>query len=102
MKISTNVRTGKKVQLTSWKSPSDPSIGSFSAVFMFLVFLKLSFGKKVAHIGAVVHGTVKIFIGIPNMYSVFRDGFTLVDDKEGTFYLTFLFEPVFLDKFCLE
>ena len=31
MKISTNVRTGKKVQLTSWKSPSDPSIGSFSA-----------------------------------------------------------------------
>jgi hypothetical protein len=31
MKISTNVRTGKKVQLTSWKSPSDPSMGSFSA-----------------------------------------------------------------------
>nr|POE90711.1 g-type lectin s-receptor-like serine/threonine-protein kinase [Quercus suber] len=30
MKISTNVRIGSKVQLTSWQSPSDPSIGSFS------------------------------------------------------------------------
>ena len=29
MKISTNERTGEKVKLTSWKSPSDPSIGSF-------------------------------------------------------------------------
>ena len=31
MKISANERTGEKVQLTSWKSPSDPSIGSFTA-----------------------------------------------------------------------
>ncbi|XP_075664806.1 G-type lectin S-receptor-like serine/threonine-protein kinase At1g11300 [Castanea sativa] len=30
MKLSTNKRTGEKVQLTSWKSPSDPSIGSFT------------------------------------------------------------------------
>nr|POE89096.1 g-type lectin s-receptor-like serine/threonine-protein kinase [Quercus suber] len=30
MKISANERTCEKVQLTSWKSPSDPSIGSFS------------------------------------------------------------------------
>ena len=29
MKLSTNERTGEKVKLTSWKSPSDPSIGSF-------------------------------------------------------------------------
>ncbi|KAM4102870.1 hypothetical protein ACJW30_06G035300 [Castanea mollissima] len=33
MKIGANARTGKKVQLTSWKSPSDPSIGSFSLGF---------------------------------------------------------------------
>ena len=31
MKLSTNLRKDEKVQLTSWKSPSDPSIGSFSA-----------------------------------------------------------------------
>ncbi|KAI6703896.1 hypothetical protein NL676_013032 [Syzygium grande] len=31
MKLSTNSRTNEKQALTSWKSPSDPSIGSFSA-----------------------------------------------------------------------
>ena len=31
MKLNTNLRTDQRVQLTSWKSPSDPSIGSFSA-----------------------------------------------------------------------
>jgi hypothetical protein len=31
MKISINVTSGEKVQLTSWKNPSDPSIGNFSA-----------------------------------------------------------------------
>ena len=31
MKISTNFRKNQRVQLTSWKSPSDPSIGRFSS-----------------------------------------------------------------------
>ncbi|KAG2685393.1 hypothetical protein I3760_10G123400 [Carya illinoinensis] len=48
-KIITNVITGKNVQLTSWKSPSDPSVGTFSI------------------------------------------GYSLVDDKEGTFYFSFSF-----------
>ena len=30
MKLGTNLRKDQRVQLTSWKSPSDPSIGSFS------------------------------------------------------------------------
>lgn len=31
MRLSTNVRTGEKVELTSWKSSSDPSTGSFTS-----------------------------------------------------------------------
>jgi len=31
MKLSTNVRTGTKVEITSWKSPSNPSVGSISS-----------------------------------------------------------------------
>ncbi|KAK7338983.1 hypothetical protein VNO77_19618 [Canavalia gladiata] len=31
MKLSTNKTTSEKVELTSWKSPSNPSIGSFSS-----------------------------------------------------------------------
>ncbi|KAG6692440.1 hypothetical protein I3842_10G114500 [Carya illinoinensis] len=30
MKISANIITGEKVQLTSWKSQSDPAVGTFS------------------------------------------------------------------------
>ncbi|KEH22732.1 G-type lectin S-receptor-like Serine/Threonine-kinase [Medicago truncatula] len=30
MKLSVNKRTGKSIKLTSWKSPSDPSVGNFS------------------------------------------------------------------------
>ncbi|KAL3741987.1 hypothetical protein ACJRO7_017468 [Eucalyptus globulus] len=59
MKLSTNSRTNEKQALTSWKSPSDPSIGSFSA--------------------------------IPEMQSVYINGFNLVDDHEGTVYLTYSF-----------
>nr|POE93692.1 g-type lectin s-receptor-like serine/threonine-protein kinase [Quercus suber] len=31
MKLGNNLRTNQKIQLTSWKSPSDPSTGRFSA-----------------------------------------------------------------------
>ncbi|XVF42896.1 hypothetical protein PTKIN_Ptkin01aG0402700 [Pterospermum kingtungense] len=42
MRIRTNARTSEKVQLTSWKSSSDPSNGSFSLGLR--TFLKSSFG----------------------------------------------------------
>jgi hypothetical protein len=89
MKISTDVRTGKKVQLTSWKSPSDPSIGNFSAgidVRNLPEFLVWNDGSPYWRSGP---WNSRAFIGIPNMNPVYLDGFSLVDDKEGTFYLTF-------------
>ncbi|RVW13825.1 G-type lectin S-receptor-like serine/threonine-protein kinase [Vitis vinifera] len=70
MKISADTDSGEKVVLTSWKSPSDPSIGSFSLGMNPLNILKHSSGMAVIHIGEVVHGTV-------------------VDDKAGTVYETF-------------
>ncbi|XWS10719.1 hypothetical protein CRYUN_Cryun38cG0022000 [Craigia yunnanensis] len=39
MKISTNVRTGKKVQLRSWKSPSDPSDDHQEETYYFTYLL---------------------------------------------------------------
>jgi hypothetical protein len=37
------------------------------------------------------------------MNSVYLDGFSLVEDEEGTFYLTFSFSnESFPVKFCLE
>jgi hypothetical protein len=89
MKISTDVRTGKKVQLTSWKSPSDPSIGNFSAgidVRVLPEFFVWNDGSPYWRSGP---WNSRVFIGIQKMYSVYHDGFSLVDDKEGTFYFTF-------------
>ena len=58
MKLSANVRTGKKVQITSWKSPLIHPLEYSLVVLNLLVFHKYSFGKTVARIGAVVHGMV--------------------------------------------
>jgi hypothetical protein len=93
MKISTDVRTGEKMQLTSWKSPSDPSIGigNFSAGIDVrnLPEFFIWNGSRLIWRSGPWNGHV--FIGVPNMYSAYRDGFSLVEDKEGAFYLTFIF-----------
>ncbi|RVW13830.1 G-type lectin S-receptor-like serine/threonine-protein kinase [Vitis vinifera] len=65
MKISTNTNTGEKVVLTSWKSPSDPSIGSFSLGMNPLNIPKYSSGMAVIHIGEVVHGAVRYLLEYP-------------------------------------
>jgi hypothetical protein len=91
MKISTDVKTGKKVQLRSWKSPSDPSIGNFSAGIDVRNLPELFIWNDSRLYWRSGPWNGQVFIGIPNMYSVYRDGFTLVDDKEGTFYLSFSF-----------
>ncbi|XP_030439805.1 G-type lectin S-receptor-like serine/threonine-protein kinase At1g11330 [Syzygium oleosum] len=94
MKLSTNVRTNEKQVLTSWKSPSDPSIGSFSISLEPLnipeVFLWN--GTTLSWRSGPWNG--KVFIGVPQMESVYLDGFSLVDDKEGAVYLTYNFAEV--------
>ena len=91
MKISANSRTGKKVQLTSWKSPSDPSIGSFSSGFDPLsIGLPQSFiWKERSPYWRSGQWNGRIFIGVPNMYSAFGDGYSIETDEEGTCSLSF-------------
>ncbi|KAB1199481.1 hypothetical protein CJ030_MR0G022774 [Morella rubra] len=91
MKVSTNVKTGNKVQLTSWKSPSDPSTGTFSAGIDFHSLPEIFIWNASSPYWRSGPWNGQIFIGIPNMNSVYLDGFALVDDKEGTYYLDFAF-----------
>ncbi|KAL5744182.1 hypothetical protein ACOSQ2_027298 [Xanthoceras sorbifolium] len=98
MKLSSHMRTGPIVQLTSWKSPSDPSPGSFS------------FGIESSNIPEAiiwkdsrVHGRTgpwdgQVFIGLPQMYSIYLDGFKLLVDDQArvvTFTFSFLNSTVF-------
>ncbi|XP_062160914.1 G-type lectin S-receptor-like serine/threonine-protein kinase At1g11330 isoform X2 [Alnus glutinosa] len=88
MEIGTDVRTGKKVQLTSWKSPSDPSIGNFSAgidVRNLPEFFVWNDGNPYWRSGP---WNSRIFIGVPDMDSSYLNGFSI---REGTFSFTFTF-----------
>ncbi|KAJ9690237.1 hypothetical protein PVL29_012741 [Vitis rotundifolia] len=89
MKISTDTNTGEKVVLTSWKSPSDPSIGSLSAGINPLSIPQLFIWNGSQPYWRSGPWDGQIFIGIPDMNSVLHNGFQVVDDKEGTVYATF-------------
>ncbi|KAE8125205.1 hypothetical protein FH972_020038 [Carpinus fangiana] len=94
--------TCKKVRLTSWKSPSDPSIGNLSAgidVRNFPEFFIWNGSRLIWRSGPWNN---QVFIGVPNMLSTYHYGFSLEDDKEGTFYLSFILNESFPTKFVLN
>ncbi|XP_075665778.1 G-type lectin S-receptor-like serine/threonine-protein kinase SD1-13 [Castanea sativa] len=91
IKPSTNVITGKKVLLTSWTSPSDLSAGSFSVGIQPLSLPQAFIWKDGSPYWGSGPWNSRAFTGISYMDSVYLDGFSLVDDHEGTSYLSFNF-----------
>ncbi|XP_059436884.1 G-type lectin S-receptor-like serine/threonine-protein kinase At1g11330 [Corylus avellana] len=91
MKISTNVTSGKKVQLTSWKNPSDPSIGNFSAGIVVRNLPEFFIWNGSSTYWRSGPWNSLVFIGVREMNSVYLNGFSLVDDQEGTFYFSYAF-----------
>ena len=91
MKFSTNVRTGEKVQFSPWKGPSDPSIGSFSSGIqpqtrsLVQIFIWKD-GRPFWRSGP---WNSRSFIGLPEMYSIYHDGFSLTEDQDGTYSFSF-------------
>ncbi|KAJ7968435.1 G-type lectin S-receptor-like Serine/Threonine-kinase [Quillaja saponaria] len=91
MKISTDKRTGEKVQLTSWKGSSDPSIGSYSFSLESLNVPEVFIWNGTSPYWRSGPWNGRIFTGILGMYSVYLNGFKLGDEREGTVYLTYAF-----------
>ncbi|KAK4587978.1 hypothetical protein RGQ29_019110 [Quercus rubra] len=102
MKVSANVRTGKKVQITSWKSPSDPSIGIFSFGIQPPRLPQAFIWKDGSPYWRSGPWNSRIFIGIPDMDSVYLNGFNFVDGQDGNFYLTYAYEDKSLSYFALN
>jgi hypothetical protein len=103
MKISTNFRKNQRVQLTSWKSPSDPSFGSFSSG----IDQQNTPGAFIWKDGHPYWRTGpwngQAFIGIYNTNPQYHNGYTVVDDKEGTVFATFAYvNELPLSKFVLD
>ncbi|XP_075665015.1 G-type lectin S-receptor-like serine/threonine-protein kinase At1g11300 [Castanea sativa] len=89
MKLSTNLRTDQRVQLTSWKSPSDPSIGSFSVGIDAPNIPEIFHWKEGHPYWRSGPWNGQVFLGIPNWNPLYRTRFIVVDDKQGTFFETF-------------
>ncbi|KAF7803577.1 receptor-like serine/threonine-protein kinase SD1-8 isoform X1 [Senna tora] len=92
MKISANRFTGKKMHFVSWKTPSDPSSGYFSATLERLDVPEVFFwvnGTKPYWRTGPWNGIV--FIGTPQMSNGYLYGWSVVNQADGTVYLTFNF-----------
>ncbi|CAK9181284.1 unnamed protein product [Ilex paraguariensis] len=91
MRIGYDAKTGERNLLTSWKSPSNPSSGTFSAGVDTLNIPQffLRNGSHPYWRSGPWNG--QIFIGIPRMYTFYLNGFNLVNDKEGSVYLAFTY-----------
>ena len=87
MEVSTNINTGEKQELTSWKSPSDPSIGSFSTGIdpsnipqIFVWNGSHPFWRSGPWNGQTL-------IGVPDMN--YLKGFDIVNDEYGNVSISF-------------
>ncbi|KAM3701541.1 hypothetical protein ACB098_05G180100 [Castanea mollissima] len=90
MKFSTNVRTGEKVQFSSWKSPSDPSIGSFSSDLQPQTqsLVQLFIWKDGRPFWRIGPWNSRSSIEKPKMNSIYHDRFCLTEDEDGTYYFS--------------
>ncbi|KAL1289339.1 hypothetical protein AAHE18_20G050500 [Arachis hypogaea] len=105
MKISANRITGKKVNVTSWRTPHDPSIGDFSVSLERLSIPEAFIwrGESQPHWRSGPWNG-QIFIGIPDMTANYIDGFYMSgkdEESNGTYYLSYSYANHNLRMFAL-
>ncbi|GKV50499.1 hypothetical protein SLEP1_g57202 [Rubroshorea leprosula] len=99
MKLGVDLRTGKKIQGTSWKSPTDPSVGNFSVGIEPSGVPQTFVWKNSQPYWRSGQWNGEVFVGIEYMtYSDLRM-FSLDIDQGKTFYLSYTTSP---DKFLLD
>ncbi|KAK7338992.1 hypothetical protein VNO77_19628 [Canavalia gladiata] len=98
MKLSSNENTGEKVELRSWKSPSNPSVGSFSSSAVARLNIPQVFiWNETKPIWRSGPWNGQVFIGVPTMGTYFPS-FHGGDDGEGNTEIYFT-KPSVLDFF---
>jgi hypothetical protein len=88
LKISKNVRTSEEVRISSWKSISDPSYGSFSLGLETGYVTELFIWNGILPFWRSGPWNDHVFIGTPNIMSLFWDGVSL-EEKDETFYYSY-------------
>ncbi|GKV19165.1 hypothetical protein SLEP1_g29459 [Rubroshorea leprosula] len=99
MKVGVDLRTGEKIQVTSWKSPSDPSVGNFSIGIEPFDIPQCFYWNNSQPYWRSGPWNGRVFVGVPGMNSLDL-GYRLEADRdEGTFYYSFTLGP---DKYLLD
>lgn len=101
-KLRTDIRPGEKLRITSWKSPSDPSDGNVSAGIDPLNIPEAFIWNNNRPYWRSGPWNGQVFIGVPQIYSVYLDGFSLIDDKQGSIYISFAFANLSLSYILLD
>ncbi|MBA0822757.1 hypothetical protein Goarm_019538, partial [Gossypium armourianum] len=90
MKISTDVKKGRQVELKSWKSPSDPSDGNFSFGIEPFNIPEGIIRKNNQLYFRTGPWNGNMFLGSILMTAVYIDGFYVVaDNQQQTFYMAY-------------
>lgn len=90
MKLSTNPKTGEKVEIKSWKSDSDQSFGRFSATLESHNVTEVFVWEENRPYWRSGPWNGHVFLGLPKMVALFLNGFRL-EEEEGAFDLFFNF-----------
>ncbi|KAL3523368.1 hypothetical protein ACH5RR_016202, partial [Cinchona calisaya] len=88
-KMRLGVTVKNKNRLTAWRSPSDPSIGSFSFGFDPPGIPEVFVWNESKPYWRSGPWDSNVFIGIPDMASAYKKGFYMVDENTENAYLTY-------------
>ncbi|XP_059292820.1 G-type lectin S-receptor-like serine/threonine-protein kinase At1g11330 [Lycium ferocissimum] len=89
MKLGTDKSINTTNLLKSWKSPVDPSDGSFSAGIRPETIPQIFLWKNGLPHWRSGPWNKQVFIGVPEMTSFYFSGFELVNDNTGTAYFSY-------------
>uniref|UniRef100_A0A0D3DXZ2 non-specific serine/threonine protein kinase n=1 Tax=Brassica oleracea var. oleracea TaxID=109376 RepID=A0A0D3DXZ2_BRAOL len=102
MTFGINNRTGENLNLTSWRSYTDPSTGNYTAGISLLPFPQIIIWKRNVTIWRSGPWNGQIFIGLPDSISLlFLDGFNVSNDNQGTFLISYATDS-FMHHFNLD
>ncbi|KAG8385649.1 hypothetical protein BUALT_Bualt03G0067000 [Buddleja alternifolia] len=88
MQLVDNVNTDKKVVISSWKTGSDPGVGSFTTGLEALNIPQIFIWNNGRPYWRSGPWNGQILIGVQDMYSPYNDRFSVDDDPPGNFYFT--------------
>ncbi|XP_016447527.2 G-type lectin S-receptor-like serine/threonine-protein kinase At1g11300 [Nicotiana tabacum] len=91
MKLGSDKSTNTTNLLKSWRSPLDPSDGSFSAGIQPETIPQIFIWKNGLPHWRSGPWNKQIFIGVPEMTSFYFSGFELVNDNMGTAYFSYTY-----------